>query len=252
MRINTKRGHYMVETAVFLPVFIIAVMTIGCYINVVGADENVIHAAADEARYAAQEAYTDKEGGALASLTEGRILSEDPDIRDVNVRNMVYLYSADNITDLISFDIDYDVRIRLPLRIRDGNEHSTSIICRGFTGAGPQNRPMSFAAMEHEYDSRTVYVFPHEGKCYHKKSCTYVSSKPVQMTLNDHVRSKYRPCSLCCPGSLNNGCAVYCFTKYGDMYHRGNCSCIDKYYIQMERSEAEDKGYVPCSKCGGV
>ena len=43
MRINTKRGHYMVETAVFLPVFIIAVMTIGCYINVVGADENVIH-----------------------------------------------------------------------------------------------------------------------------------------------------------------------------------------------------------------
>ena len=63
---------------------------------------------------------------------------------------MVYLYSADNITDLISFDIDYDVRIRLPLRIRDGNEHSTSIICRGFTGAGPQNRPMSFAAMEHD------------------------------------------------------------------------------------------------------
>lgn len=47
---NTK-GYYTVEAAVFLPVFLLAVLTLGYFVKAAGVQSDVIHAAADEVFY---------------------------------------------------------------------------------------------------------------------------------------------------------------------------------------------------------
>lgn len=252
MRTNTKKGYYTVEAAIFLPIFIIAVLTIGCYLKVICAGEIVTHAATDELRYTAAHACEKAGPGDLGTRLTERISKENGDVSYVYINDLRYKTSMNGISDLITCSIDHSVDIRLPLKFTDDFKKNTKVVCRAFTGARDDTGPMSFASMEHDYDSRTVYVFPHSGEHYHKKSCTYVSSKPVQTTLSSAARKKYKACSLCHPGSLSDGSQVYCFLKYGSTYHRGSCSCVDKYYIPMERSEAESRGYIPCSKCGGV
>ncbi|MEE3362779.1 MAG: hypothetical protein VZQ84_04370 [Anaerovoracaceae bacterium] len=252
MRTDTKGGYYIVEAAIFLPLFIIGVLTIGCFVNVIAATENIIFAGCDEARYCAQEAYVHNTAPELRIMLARRIQKENHDLEKASVRGMRYRYGAYGISDLITFDVDYAVRVNLPVKMRESQSRNVTITCRAFVGAGPENDPMGFAAMERDEDARTVYVFPHGGECFHKKSCTFVSSKPVQVTLSSSIRKKYEPCHLCRPSSLSNGSNVYCFMNYGETYHRKSCSCIDKYIIPMEKSEAEGRGYRKCSKCGGV
>ncbi|MGI6203892.1 MAG: hypothetical protein ACOYJH_01210 [Anaerovoracaceae bacterium] len=252
MRIHTKRGYYMVEAAIFLPLFIIGVLTIGCFVKVIGVTENVIFAGCDEARYCAQEAYVHNTAPELKVMLGNRVMKENSDLEKASVSGIRYRYGGYGISDLISFDINYAVRVNLPVKMTETRSRKVRITCRAFVGADPENGPMGFAAMENDGDARTVYVFPQGGECYHKLSCTYVSSKPVQVTLNNGIRKKYGACGLCRPSSLGNGSSVYCFINYGETYHRRSCSCIDKYYIPLERSEAESRGYRKCSKCGGV
>ncbi|OPZ82855.1 MAG: hypothetical protein BWY74_04564 [Firmicutes bacterium ADurb.Bin419] len=73
-----------------------------------------------------------------------------------------------------------------------------------------------------------------------------------QMIKNNNVTGSYSPCRLCHPENIRNGNLVYCFMTSGYAYHKGDCKMVDKYVISMEKYQAEERGYTPCLKCGGV
>ena len=50
--------------------------------------------------------------------------------------------------------------------------------------------------------------------------------------------------------TICEGAVVYYF-RYGEAYHEAGCSTIEKYVVNMDRRDAEKRGYLPCSKCGG-
>ena len=45
--------------------------------------------------------------------------------------------------------------------------------------------------------------------------------------------------------------AVFCFFHSGEVYHRGDCPSVDKYYEKIQKREAISRGYSACSICGG-
>ncbi|MGI6256459.1 MAG: hypothetical protein ACOYJU_00095 [Anaerovoracaceae bacterium] len=250
-RTNTKKGYYTVEAAIFLPVFIIAIMTIAYLIKVVAASEEIMHAATDEARYAASHAYVVKTGLGFSSSLENRIRSENEDVSHVHVSGLKYLYTGKGKDGLISFNVDSRVDIRLPLHLFDGFDLEESILCRGWIGKTNTWKPLGFDEMEKNGDSRIVWIFPRSGEKYHKKGCTFVSNTPSQFLLSRSLKKKHGPCSKCQAKDLPTGSIVYCYERYGEVYHRGSCRAVDKYVKEIQEEDAKAKGYLPCSKCGG-
>lgn len=249
--INTKRGYYTVEAAIFLPIFIIAVMTIAYLIKVVGAAEITMHAATDEGRNAAAQAYVVKTGLGFAPSLENRILADSEDVSQVQVSNLKYLYSMKGKDGLISYQINSRVDIRLPLQLYDGFDLEERILCRGWIGKSNTWAPLGFDAMEKSEDARTVWIFPRSGEKYHKGNCTYVSNTPSQLLLSKSLKNKYDSCELCHSEELESGSIVYCYEGYGEAYHRGSCVSVDKYVVKIQEEDARIKGYLPCTKCGG-
>ena len=71
------------------------------------------------------------------------------------------------------------------------------------------------------------------------------------MILTESVKKRYSACGTCRSGKLANGSIVFCFENSGTSYHDGTCRTIRRRSAVIDKTEAERKGYSPCSKCGG-
>lgn len=251
-RHNTERGTVTLEAAILLPIFIIAVLTLGFTLKIIFADENLVFSAVDEARAICEEAYNIPAAPLFVGHLENRMLDENRYAESVEIRNFGYLYQQDGIDGLISFRWYAWLKTDLPLNFKKGIKLQETVKCRGFVGRREAGQPLPFDEMEKDTQSSLVWVFPVGGKRYHQKSCTFISSYPVQTVLNGKVRKEYQPCDLCHPEKIKDGGLVYCFSHYGEVYHLESCPTIDKYVVSMERSQAEERCYTPCYKCGGM
>ena len=248
---NSRRGSYTVETAIFLPIFILAVLTIGYVVRIIGTCENVNFAVTDELAYVAARAYADKVPAGFTGNLKSRIEEENPGAENIKVSSFRYLYSDGQNESLISVKIDYKARIRLPLNFSDGINVSSKYLTRGFTGSRSSNPNMPFSEMEKDKNADIVWIFPDSGEKYHSEDCRYVNPYPTKTVLSDSIRDRYSPCPICDSENMKTGSVVFVFTNSGSSYHRGDCKTIDKYVVRIDRSEAEEKGYAPCSVCGG-
>ena len=249
---NSTKGFITVEAAIFLPIFIIGVLTFAYLIKFMSIQENIFHSFTDEVRVLSSEAVINPVAPInFESKLKSRIYKENGDnISQLDLDNFEYLYAGGKL-GMISMDLNYDVNIRLPIQFYKEMQVSESLMVRGFIGKEIDNDPMPFEEMEKDKDSNLVWVFPRAGGKYHKENCTYISSAPREVVMSDNVRRHYHSCSICNSESLKNGNIAYCFVKSGEAYHTGNCPIVDKYVISMEKTEAVRKGYTPCSKCGG-
>lgn len=248
---NTEKGSITLETAIFLPVFFLAVITLGSFIKIVGVNENLTHAVMDETNKLMSQAYIIKAAPGFPGNVESRIAEENPRLQEIELSKFSYLYQDFYEDSLISFQVKGAVKVKLPLGFHQGYVIENRIKCRGFVGKKNRNDIFSFDDMEKDGDSNIVWVFPMSGKRYHNQTCGYVKANPTQQVLNQLIRQRYKPCKLCKPEELINGAFVYCFLKSGEVYHKADCKTVDKYTVEIEKEEALEKGYTPCSKCEG-
>lgn len=253
MKKCTKKnaGSYIVEAAIFVPIFVLSLLTIGYAVKIVGIYENVNHGASDELSFVAAKAYENRNSSGIKSRLEKRISEENPSISKLKVKNLKYLYSNGETDDLISAEIKYYIGINLPLNLYSGVDRKIRWLTRGFTGIKTKNKNMPFEEMENNGDGGIVWIFPETRTKYHTKSCSYVTANPSEVILTEAIRAKYNTCRICGSGDIKTGRLVYCFFRYGGAYHRSDCSTVKKYTMRISRKEAEEKGYRPCSKCGG-
>jgi len=249
---NTKKGSYTLEAAIFLPLFIVGILTLGFTIRIITTAENITFSATDEARVAAGYAYNIPFAPLFVNNLQNRIVDENPDTSLVEVDEFRYLFQTTEVDGLISFRVNYWVQTGLPLGMIEGIDASQQYLCRGFIGRTTDDEAISFDEMETNTSAMMVWLFPDGGKRYHKKSCTFVTSYPMQIILNQEIRKRYAPCPKCGSGASDNGTSICCFQAYGEAYHLQSCPTVDKYVISMEKNQADARGYTPCLKCGGI
>lgn len=280
---NRQRGSLVVEAAVFLPLFIIGILTLGYLLKTMYIQEAVHHLLVDEAKKTAAEAYVHSiealPEGVLKEITESglddyllfkyrinkRLENEDArDIRnfkisrfgysDNNLLRMIFSIGSGsrctiNADDLIDIKIDYDVRIPFAVKYRDKLHISQRLVFRGWTGTKKNIDAMPFDEMEQDEKSDIVYVFPKAGEKYHRAACKFITNTPVEKILTQSIMKQYRPCELCNAEKAAEGSTVYLYEKSGNVYHLKNCPLVDKYVVKMELRDAVSKGYKPCLKC---
>lgn len=264
-RLMNKRGSMVVEAAIFLPIFIIGMITLGYLVKFNAVQENVFHSFADETGKLAAEASIKPYALNYKSRVINRVNDENNNgnnhiIKDVNVTNHWYRIPynipsqtdlVDVQTDIIAASIDYDISIGLPVRFINSIPASDTIVCRAFVGDQQTSSPMPFSDMEKDEDSELVWVFPKYGTKYHDENCSVIKNDPREQLLSSQIRNVYSPCKTCKPSDLRDGNLVYCFIT-GDVYHKGECSTVTKYVTSIQKDDAINRGYGACSKCGGT
>lgn len=254
---NGKKGFITVEAAIFLPIFLIGMLTLLYLIKVLWIEEAAFFLLEKEAKNLSKTAYYVSEevhkaqGKAFEITTKGKLFHEAPfDVKNVSFQGSKYFYE-DGLDGMIFVDICYEVPIRLPIQIQDTLKIEETVLFRGFIGTNQQLPVMGFQEMETEKACNSVWVFPRSGEKFHVESCAYISNKPRQMYMSQSIKRKYDSCKLCKSDDLVEGNILYCFVKTGQVYHKGICKSVDKYVIDMDREEAVTRGYTPCLKCGG-
>jgi hypothetical protein len=251
-------GSLAVEAAIFLPLFIIGVLTLGWLIRFTAVSENVYHALADETRRYAADMALSYMPGKYKGAVKSRIMTENKgDVASAEISPArfhvphVSAASGRGYTDLIGASVSYKANLGIPHIFSSGLTGSETILCRAFVGTRNPGGHMPFSEMEDDHDSHLVWVFPRAGERYHGENCSYIKNEPHEVILNGSVRGRYAPCKLCKPDSASGGTLVYVFRRAGGVYHLGGCYIVERYVISMSEDEAKEKGYGRCSKCGG-
>lgn len=251
----SKRGYITVEAAIFLPLFIVGVISVGFLMKTLGTHEDIMTAMIDESRVVALESYVDKTPGGAYLLYGRRVAgtraAESHAAQGFRINYINYRFSANGISDLISVNYKYSISAKMPFSFKNSYDAEDGVIFRAFTGKNNAGEVKPFSEMEALKDSHLVWVFPKAGEKYHSAGCRFISNYPSRVLLSDRIKSRYAPCSHCRPDENAYGHVVYCFTSSGEVYHSGECDLVDKYVVEMEKEEAEMKGYTPCSVCGG-
>jgi hypothetical protein len=239
-----------------LPVFLIAMLTLGIFIRMASVSENLTHSLADELGLVAASGEIPEPATSFTSELTRRAGDENEgDIVSAEVAPFAYRvsqYSAKSgktYNDLIGASVTGGVNLGWPNMFGVAPKISVTVVCRAFTGATLIGDSMPLSELEEGADSNIVWVFPRAGEKYHAESCSVIKSFPKEVLLSAHIRGAYTPCELCDPGSAPDGSLAYIFS--GKAYHRGNCFLVERFIIAMDREDAKAKGYTACAKCGG-
>ncbi len=247
----SKKGYFTLEAALFLPVFIIGILTLAYCIKLFSTAENVTNSLLDETGHLAAQAYGKQTAPEFPAKLKLRVREENGRLRNFEITEFRYLHRSRGKDGLLTVACRYRIDLSLPLHLRDSFEMESRVQCRGFIGKRSAGISMPFSEMEKNGDSSLVWIFPDWGQKYHRETCTYVTNHARQMVLTKELVKRFRPCELCGSGSMRVGSYVYCFIRAGMVYHKDSCKTVEKYTIEIEKEDAAAKGYTPCSKCGG-
>ncbi len=265
---GSRKGSLIVETAIFLPIFIISILTLSALIKAVGLQTVLAETFADEARKFSVQSYVfenltenlpeDITGLAVNAADQGVCLQQirsalrqrgiDPSC--VKLDSYVRGLTRGGISDVTEARISYDMKIALPAPLIKKIAIENVLYYRDWDGENLSGELFSFERMMVDEDGRIVCVFPNSGTRYHTTTCRYVNSYAVETVLTAQVMREYDPCPLCIDEDGVLGERVYVF-RYGNSYHRASCNAVKKYVIEMDREDAKAKGYFACSVCGG-
>ena len=247
----SKKGFYTVEAAIFLPLVLLAVLSLGYFMRVEGTWENCIHGAVDESALIASKSYDRGNAALVGPVVSSRINTDNPVLDEMKIKGLKIMYSDGLTDDLTSYKIYASIDLQLPLGFSRKFTMEQGIKFRGFTGVEGRGEPMGAEGLETYAGQRPVWVFPHTGEKYHSENCTYVKASVTPQVLTESLKRKYDSCGLCNSKDIKAGTIVFCFGSEDTSYHSGMCSSIDRHTAVIDESEAAKKGYRPCSKCGG-
>ncbi len=265
----SKKGSAVVEAAIFLPVFFLALLSIVLLIRLITVDGAIMEIYTKEAAIVAKEAYLSEvpvmpdgiETKIAGGLTHGTVMTlrirekaenkEKLPLSNIRMQSFLYLFESRGTDSLIRSDLVYESNIPLPAGFGRTLNFRRVFLFRAFVGSTGQLDPMDFSEMEKNEKSKSVYVFPRAGQRYHKKNCSVIVVYPIETYLTKSLHKKYEPCKLCHPNERAWGSKVYYFPKDGLVYHRENCPLVERYIVEMDEQEAIEKGYSACKMCGG-
>ncbi|MDO4869672.1 MAG: hypothetical protein Q4A65_05230 [Bacillota bacterium] len=234
-----------------LPLVILAVISLAYFIRIESVWENIMYDALDESTYSASRAYGSPTELDSIPKIKRRINQENTGLSYLKITGVLDRYTDRYADQLTCYTVKAGMNIHLPAGFSRSLDFKGRVKYRGFKGLRYESAGMGTEGLESDVPEDPVWIFPQSGERYHIESCTYVKATVKGYILTPALKRKYHDCEMCHSEELPAGALVFCFTGEDTAYHRGNCRSIKRHYSVINRSEAKEKGYTPCSKCGG-
>lgn len=248
MRIN-KRGSYILESAIALPIFIIAVMVMSSVILMYACIEDCNFIAANELRRGAAEAAVADTSLAVPYRIRREIESKHSQIQSARLTDAAFRTERWGVDDLIAVSYRLTLGMPNPLGIRARADYELSLVTRAYVGRERDGDGMS--AGEFAGDGDPVFIFPKRGERYHSRGCRFLMAASRSSALTTSIRNRYKSCPLCRSGGTELGALIYYFPAAGEDYHLPGCPSLQRNYIETDRRDAVERGYTACRTCGG-
>ncbi|WP_077390969.1 TadE/TadG family type IV pilus assembly protein [Mobilibacterium timonense] len=243
-------GSYLVEGAICLPLFIIGIVTFLSVILMYAAVENANYVGADEMRRAMAEAGVFPSHITASRRIKNRMMEYSHLVESASIRDLRFRTEYMGIDEAIAISADMELRASNPMNFMSSARYRMSVMSRAYVGRKRPLKPATDGDMQ-DKNAAGVYVFPKRGEKYHRDGCTFMKAGTVTRSLDPYVRKQYKGCPVCRSGRAKDGTTVYIFPKYGEGYHLKSCGVLNRRYMEMEKETALERGYTPCSKCGG-
>jgi hypothetical protein len=247
---GSKNGSYIVEAAITLPVFLIAVMVMSSVILMYACIENCSFTAAGELRRSSAEAVYADTSVMLPYRLKKEIKENNSQIDSARVTDFGYRVSRWGQDELIALKVNMSLRTSNPLGIKARADYDLALVTRAYVGKIRDNPAMSADEMSGA-SAEPVYIFPKRGEKYHSAGCGFLTAASTSGVLTRSIKAKYKPCPLCGSGKAPSGARIYYFPSAGEDYHLSGCSALQRNYVEIDKRDALERGYTPCSKCGG-
>ena len=244
-----KKGSYIIESALCLPFYVIAILFMASIIIKYSTVENITFSLGDELRLAAMEAKVVRINPLVPMKIKERILDENNNLDDVKIYKYGYYEKYKGINDIIILNLKAEFENDYNLFFNNLNL-DMKVMTRCFIGDRRNLNPLGIEEITSD-ESEVVYIFPNYGNCYHNESCDLIKNGCISVILTDYLIKNYKPCDLCKSKNAQKGEQVYVFPNSGMKYHLSNCKLIERDYIKIDKKIAIERGYVPCKKCGG-
>lgn len=247
--LTNKKGAYLLEATISLPIFIIAVIVMNSIILMYSCIEDANCILATELRRGAAEAIQTNTSVLIPARILDRTSGNHSQINSLKISDYVYRQSAYGQDELIGLKIKMELTTNNPLNLAANANYDLSLITRAYVGKVRDVGNMTADEMMNK--SEAVYIFPKRGEKYHTEGCSVLHAAYKSAVLNNSIKSTYSSCPLCHSSRAQIGATVYYFPVDGEDYHLPGCSCMERNYIEIEKAVAIERGYTPCSKCGG-
>lgn len=243
-----KKGSYLVEATIGLPIYMIAVIVMASIILMFACIEDANFIATTELRRAAAESITMDTSSIVPSRIENRIL-EHSQVEKLNLLEYAYRTKRWNQDELILYKTKMSMHTKNPLNLASRANYDVALVARAYVG---KERTLdNMTEEEMMADGSAVFIFPKSGKKYHAKGCTYLRAASKATILTNELKHSYSACPLCQSKNAGFGSLVYYFPAAGESYHLPGCGALERNYIEVEKRVAVERGYTACSKCGG-
>ncbi len=249
-KLISKRGSYLVEAVISLPIFIIALLTMCSIILMYACIEDCNYIAANEIRLGAAEAIMADTSLTVPYRVKKEITKKHKQIESVRMVDALYRGSRWGTDELIAFDYRLTLSSPNPLGINAKAKYDLSLVTRAYTGRERDEENMSAEELMDE-DAEAVFIFPKRGEKYHSKGCGFLKAASRSAALTASIKQRYRSCPICKSGRAKIGSLIYYFPSAGEDYHLPGCASLQRNYIELCKDTAIERGYTPCSKCGG-
>ena len=249
MLIN-RRGSYLVEAAISLPVFIIAVMVMSSVILMYACIEDCTFIAANELRRGAAEAVMADTSIALPYRIKKEIVENHSQVNSARLTDAGFRCSRWGVDELLLVEFRLRLKTNNPLGIKAEADYDLALATRAYVGRERDESAMTAEEFA-DADADAVYIFPKRGEKYHSKGCTFLRAASTSAALNGSIKRKYKSCPLCHSSRAADGALVYYFPSDGEDYHLPGCASLQRNYIEIDKADALKRGYTACSKCGG-
>ena len=248
-RLLNKKGSYLVEATIALPIFLIAVITMSSVILMYACIEDSNFIMANEMRKGASEAIITDSAVIVPYKVKKELEDNHSLVKSTFITDFGYRVTRWDTDELIALSVLMTMNSNNPIGINAKAEYEVSLVTRAYVGRFRGDNPMS--ADEFMSDANAVYIFPKRGERYHNVSCRHLKAASKSGVLTSDIKRHYKSCPLCKSGSAGMGSLIYYFPAAGEDYHLRGCPSLQRNYIEIDRKTAQERGYTACGTCGG-
>lgn len=248
--ITNKKGSWILEATISLPIFFIAVITMCSIILMYACIEDCNFIVGTELRRGAAEAIYTNTSPAIPLRITKRMSENHTQIKRTYIKSYRYRASMMGQDELIGIKIGVLLETKNPIGIASKANYDIALVTRAYVGKKREIEKMSEKEMMSD-ESLSVYVFPKRGERYHNSGCRFLKAASTSTVLSGKLKKKYKNCPLCKSGKATIGSRVYYFPAEGEAFHLANCSSLQKNYIEIDKETAVKRGYTACQVCGG-
>lgn len=244
-----KKGSYILEASISLPIFMIAVVVIcSIFLMYQGIEEANFILGTELRRGACEAIYADT-GALIPPRIQTRLRDSNSHISDLTIGDYGYRTSRFGQDELIVIKYKMQMTTNSPLNLASKASYDLALVTRAYVGKERELDNMSLEEMM--ADGTAVYIFPKRGEKYHQQGCSFLTAASRATVLTSELKNKYDACPVCHSRKASIGELVYYFPQDGESYHLPGCATLERNYIELEKRVAVKRGYTACSKCGG-